>query len=131
MTLIEFPLIKIPNQPPEKYYGNKEYKILLDTKTRKKCLLKTKNILEKKATQMLFRIHEGKGKAKYIIGIRDNGEAVGINKSQLYYSLVNLKKITDIINAELKKIRFYTGSDGFIFVAHVHRNIEDFDLSVD
>ena len=27
MTLIEFPLNKIPDQPPENYYGNKEYKI--------------------------------------------------------------------------------------------------------
>ena len=41
MTLIEFPLIKIPNQPPEKYYGNKEYKIFLSF-SKKKILLKKK-----------------------------------------------------------------------------------------
>jgi len=124
MTLIEFPLNKIPDQPPENYYGNKEYKIFLDSKDKRK-----KNILEKKATQMLFRIHEGKGIAKYIVGIKDNGEAIGINKSKLYSSLINLHKIVNIINADLKKIRFYTGSSGFIFVAHVSRNIELFDLS--
>ena len=125
MTLIEFPLNKIPNQPPENYYGNKEYKIFLDSKDKKK-----NNILEKKATQMLFRIHEGKGIAKYIIGIKDNGEAIGINKQKLCSSLINLHKIVKIINADLTKIRFYKGSNGFIFVAHVYRDIEVFDLSI-
>lgn len=56
MTLIEFPLIKIPNQPPEKYYGNKEYKIFLSFN-------KKKDIIEKKTTQMLFRIYEGDRKS--------------------------------------------------------------------
>ena len=125
MTLIEFPLNKIPNQPPENYYGNKEYKIYLEFKDKK-----INNILEKKATQMLFRIHEGKGIAKYIIGIKDNGEAIGINRSKLYSSLINLNKIVNIIDADLKKLRFYKGSNGFIFVAHVFRNIDNFDLSL-
>lgn len=125
MTLIEFPLNKIPNQPPENYYGNKEYKIFLEFKDKRK-----NTILEKKATQMLFRIHEGKGIAKYIVGIKDNGEAIGINKSKIYSSLINLHKIVNIIDADLKKIRFYKGSSGFIFVAHVYRDIELFDLSL-
>jgi len=125
MTLIEFPLNKIPNQPPENYYGNKEYKIYLEFKDKK-----INNILEKKATQMLFRIHEGKGIAKYIVGIKDNGEAIGINRSKIYSSLINLNKIINIIDADLKKIRFYKGSSGFIFVAHVYRDIELFDLSL-
>lgn len=125
MTLIEFPLNKIPNQPPENYYGNKEYKIYLEFKDKK-----INNILEKKATQMLFRIHEGKGIAKYIVGIKDNGEAIGINRSKLYSSLINLHKIVNIIDADLKKLRFYKGSNGFIFVAHVFRNIDNFDLSL-
>ena len=123
MTLIEFPLNKIPNQPPENYYGNKEYKIFLGSNDKRK-----RNILEKKATQMLFRIHEGKGIAKYIVGIKDNGEAIGINKNKIYSSLINLHKIVNIINADVKKIRFYKGSSGFIFVAHVLKKIENFDL---
>tara|TARA_Y100000389_G_C17131035_1_gene350229 strand:- start:159 stop:536 length:378 start_codon:yes stop_codon:yes gene_type:complete len=125
MTIIEFPLIKIPNQPPEKYYGNREYKIFIDIRDKIK-----NSVLEKRATQMLFRIHEGKGTAKYIIGIKDNGEAIGINKSKLYSSLINLKKITSIIDADLKKIRFYIGTNGFIFVAHVYRTIDNFDLNI-
>ena len=79
---------------------------------------------------MLFRIHEGKGIAKYIVGIKDNGEAIGINRSKLYSSLINLHKIVNIIDADLKKLRFYKGSNGFIFVAHVFRNIDNFDLSL-
>jgi GTPase len=115
MTLIEFPLNNIPNQPPEKYYGNKEYKIYFD-------LLKYKNlehILDKRATQMLFRIYEGDGIAKYMIGIKDNGDAIGINYNKLLESIFFLSKIISKINAYLTKIRFYKGINGFIFVAHV------------
>ena len=119
MTLIEFPLVKIPNQPPEKYYGNKEYKIFLDSNKKH----------QNKATQMLFRINEGRGIAKYMIGITDDGEALGLNKEKLLLSLFNLECIIKIINAKLKKIRFYNGSKGIIFVAHVHRKVENFDLN--
>ena len=127
MTLIEYPLIQIPNQPSELYYGNREYKIYLDSNDNlndnSNNTIKD-SILEKKATQMLFRIYEGNGVAKYIIGIKDNGEAIGINKNKLYASLVNLQKIINIIDANLKKIRFYTGTSGYIFVAHVYKNID-------
>lgn len=145
MTLIEYPLIQIPNQPSELYYGNREYKIYLDSNDNLNDNLNDNSndnlndnsnntikdsILEKKATQMLFRIYEGNGVAKYIIGIKDNGEAIGINKNKLYASLVNLQKIINIIDANLKKIRFYTGTTGYIFVAHVYKNIDYFDLNI-
>ena len=126
MTLIEFPLKNIPNQPPEKYYGNKEYKIFLDYRSYKNL----DNILEKKATQMLFRIIEGKGKAKYLIGIRDNGEAVGIDYTKTLESLYFLIKISLKIDAIIKKLRFYKGSKGYIFSAHVIKDdIENIELA--
>ena len=118
MTLVEFPLVKIPDQPPEKYYGNKEYKIFLDSNKKH----------QNKATQMLFRINEGRGVAKYMIGITDSGDALGISKEKIFSSIQNLKKIIKIINADLKKIRFYLGSEGIIFVAHVYRKVESFTL---
>lgn len=118
MTLVEFPLVKIPNQPPEKYYGNKEYKIFLDSNKKH----------QNKATQMLFRINEGRGVAKYMIGITDCGQALGISKEKIFSSILNLKMIIKIINAKLEKIRFYIGSEGIIFVAHVHRKVENFSL---
>tara|TARA_B100001057_G_C22836525_1_gene945408 strand:+ start:727 stop:1101 length:375 start_codon:yes stop_codon:yes gene_type:complete len=115
MTLIEFPLKKIPNQPPEKYYGNKEYKIYLSFSNKK-------SIIEKKATQMLFRIYEGKGKAKYIIGIKDDGEAIGINLEKVLESIRYLTQMTLRINAKLNKIRIYKGNYGYITTVHVIKN---------
>ncbi len=127
MTLIEFPLINIPNQPPEKYYGNKEYKVFLDFKKYKNV----DNILEKKATQMLFRIYEGKGKAKYLIGIKDNGEAVGMDYLKTLNSLYFLLKISLKINAYINKLRFYKGHFGYIFSAHVIKDdIENIELTI-
>ena len=125
MTLIEFPLKNIPNQPPEKYYGNKEYKVFLDFKKYKNI----DTILEKKATQMLFRIYEGKGKAKYLIGIKDNGEAVGMDYFKTINSLYFLLKISLKINANINKLRFYKGQYGYIFSAHVIKDdIENIEL---
>ena len=126
MTLIEFPLKKIPNQPPEKYYGNREYKIFLDTT--RFPFNKINLFLEKKASQMLFRINEGDGKAKYIIGITDDGIAQGISYNQILKSVIILDKIINKINAQLKKLRFYKGTHGFICTAHVYKNTYDFDL---
>lgn len=122
MTLIEFPLIKIPNQPPEKYYGNKEYKIFLSFN-------KKKDIIEKKTTQMLFRIYEGNGKAKYIIGIKDNGEAIGIKLERILESLRYLAIMSLKINAKLNKIRIYKGDFGYITTVHIIKNdLKSLDL---
>jgi GTPase len=118
MTLIEFPLNNIPNQPPEKYYGNKEYKIFLEFNNKKNVEI----ALEKKATQMLFRIYEGNGIAKYLIGIKDNGEAIGIDYTKTLNSLYFLIKISLKIDAVIEKLRFYKGHYGYIFSAHVIKN---------
>ena len=127
MTLIEFPLKNLPNQPPEKYYGNKEYKVFLDFTKYKNV----ESILEKKATQMLFRIYEGKGKAKYLIGIKDNGEAIGMDYLKTLESLYFLLKISLKINANINKLRFYKGQYGYIFSAHVIKNdLENIELSL-
>jgi elongation factor 1-alpha len=90
----------IPNQPPEKDTGNKEYKRLL---------YKTNNMkyVNKKATQMLYRIMEGNGKATYLIGIDDDGKAIGITMAELNETLSIIKQISNIIKANIKKIRIY------------------------
>jgi len=127
MTLIEFPLINIPNQPPEEYYGNREYKYYLDSSKFKNI----EHIIDKKATQMLFRIYEGGGIAKYIIGIKDNGEATGINYIKSIESLNFLLRIIDKLGAYLKKIRFYKGHTGYIFAAHVYKDdIQNIELNL-
>ena len=102
----------IPNQPPEIYYGNKEYKISLDFN--EYSSKKISAILEKKASQMLFRINEGNGKAVYLIGVEDNGIAKGIKINTLVISLYHLLKISKIIECVISKINIYKGTHGFI-----------------
>ena len=126
MTIIEFPLINIPDQPPEKYYGNREYKYFIDSSKYKNI----NNILDKRATQMLFRIYEGDGLAKYMIGIKDDGTAIGINSIKAKESLVFLLQIINKIGAYLTKIRYYKGSIGYIFAAHVYKEIETIELNL-
>jgi len=107
----------IPKQVPEKYYGNKEYKLNILFKNRKK-IRKTKNnllqTLEKRSTQMLFRILEGNGKALYLIGVDDNGKNIGISEEDLLESIDNLKKMCKIIDSKIKSIRIYNGLNGLI-----------------
>lgn len=97
-----------PNQPSETYYGNKEYKLHLIIKKN------FDHIINKKASQMLFRIIEGNGKALYIIGIKDNGDAVGIEYKKLIDSINTIKQICEKIDASIKNIRFYKGIEGYI-----------------
>ena len=42
----------IPNQPEEEYYGNREYKLYLDTNN-------NNDKLHKRSTQLLYRLNEG------------------------------------------------------------------------
>lgn len=98
---------KLKDLPKESYDGNVEYKLKL-----------TDNYEEKKyqklATQMKYRLNEGKGKAIYIIGVCDNGNALGINYKDLIITLEKILIIVKIINAEIKKITKYDGKNGII-----------------
>lgn len=77
----------------EIYYGNTEYKLLIEPKTenRRKGL----------STQMGFRLREGNGQAIYWLGIMDNGYALGITKELLDDSIAQLKVIADILGARI------------------------------
>ena len=120
MIPINIDLKQIPNQPPEIYYGNKEYKINLNYYSKN-----ISNILQKKASQMLFRLIEGDGKAIYLIGVEDNGTAIGISITDLIISLKHLIKISNIINSKIYKINIYKGTDGFIASIRLNKNIEN------
>ena len=61
---------------------------------------------------MRFRLIEGDGKAVYLIGIKDNGDACGISFSILLQSIYFFIKIVNIINANIKIIRIYKGYKG-------------------
>ena len=94
-----------PNQPPEKEDGNKEYKRCL--KINNPNVKNKLNYLDKKATQMLYRLNEGDGKAVYLVGVDDDGFACGISKVELIQTYKYIEKITNIINAKIKNIRIY------------------------
>ena len=118
MTLINIITKKIPNQPPELYYGNKEYKISL--------VYSPKNInkiLEKKASQMLFRLIEGDGKAIYFLGVNDDGTSDGIELNNLLISIDTLKNIAKILNITISKINIYNGNKGYIATIRLFKNI--------
>ncbi len=102
---------KIPNQPEEKYYGNREYKRFLIFNDKHE----NNNIkLNKRSTQLLFRLNEGDGKALYIIGLEDNGIVYGIQDNILIKSIENIIKMTKIINVNIKNINIYNGINGYI-----------------
>ena len=83
------------------------------------------NVLEKKASQLLFRLIEGNGKAIYLIGVKDNGLANGINMNDLQISLQSLKQMSSNIDAKIKKITIYKGVKGYIASARITKNILD------
>ena len=129
MINVELNNIQIPNQPPEMFYGNKEYKERLDFNKNIKKNMITK-VLNKKASQMRFRLIEGDGKAVYLIGIKDNGDACGISLAILLQSIYFFIKIVNIINANIKIIRIYKGYNGYICSIRVFLNKNDIDALI-
>lgn len=92
-------IVKFPNQPPESDAGNREYKRLL-----KLC---NRHSFQSKATQMLYRIYEGNGRALYLIGIDDDGKVSRIKYPELTETLDCIREISQIIQATIKKINVY------------------------
>lgn len=80
----------------EQYYGNVEYKLKFEYMNDTK--------IKKYATQMKFRIIEGNGEAIYLIGVRDNGQIVGQQESDIEYSLDILRRMADEINSNIKQV---------------------------
>ena len=124
--MIEYINKCIPLQKKEAYFGNREYKIYLDNEPEEHLKYKIKknkpkdfidnlkNIknnskLNKRASQLRFRLDEGYGKALYMIGVTDSGRTDGIDMETINTSIHYLEKMVEIINAEIKKIRIYKG----------------------
>ena len=119
----------IPNQPKEIEEGNREYKKSLNFEFSKSS--KLENILDKKATQMLFRLNEGRGKALYILGIEDNGECKGITFLELIKSIYFFNKIIGKVGGKYKSIRIYNGRNGFLATIRVFKPFIDLHLLLD
>lgn len=104
----------IPKQPPEKEYGNKEYKRFLFFNNENKRKIKLKEFYEKRASQMLYRLFEGNGKALYLLGIEDDGKIIGMTSDEMEFTLNHLKSIVNKIDAKIKMIRAYNGGKGYV-----------------
>ncbi len=79
--------------PPEVETGNIEYKLKITTDCSHR--------IDQLATQMQWRLNEGKSIAKYLIGVADDGEIKGIELNDYIKTLKNFSKITKIINAKI------------------------------
>jgi len=92
----------LPPQPPEKEEGNKEYKRYLKCKKTSE-----KEFIEKRASQMLYRLIEGNGNAVYLLGVDDNGKIYSLNSKVLEETINYLKLIAERIQASIKVVRIY------------------------
>ena len=99
-----------PNQPKENDEGNKEYKWKLINKNIKDRYVK----INKLASQMLYRLYEGDGKAVYLIGVRDNGISIGINTEELFETLNIVDEVSKIANCKIKNVRIYEKNGRYI-----------------
>lgn len=136
--MFEYIDIVFPKQKKELPTGNREYKIFLDLeKETKTDIRKTRKLskpqlhymrkeklerkINKRASQLQYRLEEGKGRALYIIGVKDDGTPEGITIDLLFTSLDFLFKMVSIVNARIINIRIYKGHEPgkYIFTARI------------
>ncbi len=89
---------------PENDNGNIEYKIHIKNIEDKR--------LQKLATQMLWRISEGRGVCYYYIGITDDGTPRGISKNYMEKSIKNIKSIIKYLGFSYEIMYFKKGISG-------------------
>ncbi|KAF6736950.1 GTP-binding protein 2 [Oryzias melastigma] len=86
-----------PYLPPEAEEGNIEYKL--------KLINPTQYRFEHLATQMKWRLQEGRGEAVYQIGVEDNGMLVGLSEEDMRASLKTLHLLAEKIGADITILR--------------------------
>uniref|UniRef100_A0A7N8XBF6 GTP binding protein 2b n=1 Tax=Mastacembelus armatus TaxID=205130 RepID=A0A7N8XBF6_9TELE len=86
-----------PYLPPEAEEGNIEYKLKLVNPTQYR--------FEHLATQLKWRLQEGRGEAVYQIGVEDNGLLVGLTESDMKASLKTLKRMAEKVGADITLLR--------------------------
>jgi len=96
-------------------YGNTEYKL--------KLINVDKIKLQKRITQMKFRLHEGNGECHYLIGVEDNGNPIGINESEMKESIETIEKMVNSCNdIKITNIEYLMGQNGFISAITIKSN---------
>ena len=92
-----------PKQPPEKEDGNKEYKRYISCNNKSS----ENDFINRRASQMLYRLIEGDGKAVYLIGVDDDGKVISLNESEIKDTIKYITLISNEINANIIGIRIY------------------------
>lgn len=80
----------------------------------------SKDKLERYATQMNYRLFNGKGNAIYLIGVDDNGEIIGLSYKKLLESIRNLMSICKEINSTYKKIIIISNCNNFFSIVKIY-----------
>uniref|UniRef100_A0A9J7YXI0 Tr-type G domain-containing protein n=1 Tax=Cyprinus carpio carpio TaxID=630221 RepID=A0A9J7YXI0_CYPCA len=83
--------------PLEAEEGNIEYKLKLVDPTQYR--------FEHLATQMKWRLQEGRGEAVYQIGVEDNGLLVGLTEEDMKASLKTLRRMAEKVGADITVLR--------------------------
>ncbi|XP_076841115.1 GTP-binding protein 2b [Brachyhypopomus gauderio] len=86
-----------PFLPPEAEEGNIEYKLKLVNPTQYR--------FEHLATQLKWRLQEGRGEAVYQIGVEDNGLLVGLTQEDMTASLNTLRRMAEKVGADITLLR--------------------------
>ncbi len=81
----------------EDSYGHVEYKQELTHMTDSK--------IKKYATQMKFRLIEGRGKSIYFIGLHDDGTVIGIISAKFFEYCHVMNKICNEISSEILEVK--------------------------
>lgn len=93
-----------PHLDPESDEGNVEYKIhILDLDSKR---------FNRLATQMKWRVSEGKGHCFYYIGFTDEGNARGISHTCMKKSIENLTNISNYLRYTHEIVYFKKGTSG-------------------
>ena len=98
-------------------YGNIEYKLKL-------CDVNLERIVEL-TTQMNCRLGEGNGECYYVIGVEDNGNALGISKEELEISLSVINTIAINLGCTTKVQKLIEGKKGLIAEMHIKKQEEN------
>jgi len=107
--------------PKENEYDNVEYKLHI-----REC---SSFKIEKYATQMNYRLYNGKGVAFYLIGIQDNGNIIGMNYNALYKSILNLLRICGRIGAHHQKILIIKVSKKYFGLVKIIGDVKNYTFS--
>jgi len=125
-------------QPKELYYGNREYKrnlkLSIPLTQASKFRVSSEHLLEKRSTQMLYRIREGNGRAIYLVGVEDNGRTdMGLTRIEFEESLLTMFKILLRQSINLDKLIIYTWLTGesqrYIFICRLSKDIPDINCN--